>query len=223
MHGCVHEEQIWERGIRWLAGVDEAGRGPLAGPVVAAAVVFPRGVRVEGVMDSKLLSERRRDLLYERISRSARSIGVGVVDHTEIDRLNILNATFKAMHAAIAALHEPPQHLLIDGNLFRTEVDRGASCCSIPFTTLVDGDAKSFLVAAASIIAKVTRDRLMRDYDREYPGYGFGEHKGYATLRHREALRALGPSPIHRRSFTLCRQRPSSRQQGKHAGGPPEE
>jgi ribonuclease HII len=203
---CEHEETVWKRGVRLLAGVDEAGRGPLAGPVVAAAVVFPRGVRVEGVTDSKLLSEERREGLYETLAREAPGIGVGIVDHVEIDRLNILNATFKAMHLAVAALQEQPEHLLVDGNLFRAEVDRGASQCSLPYTTLINGDAKSFLIAAASIVAKVTRDRMMRQYDREFPGYGFAEHKGYATPRHREALRRLGPCPIHRRSFTIAGQ-----------------
>jgi len=200
---AVHEERIRTRGIRLIAGVDEAGRGPLAGPVVAAAVVFLPGVLVEGIADSKLLSPRRREELYAAIVAAASGIGIGVVDHTEVDRLNILNATFKAMHEAVASLPEPPEHLLIDGNMFRAEVDRGASSCRIPFTTLVDADAKSILVAAASIVAKVTRDRLMEDYDRTYPAYGFAEHKGYATARHREALRRLGPSPIHRRSFSL--------------------
>lgn len=203
MASCEHEETVWGRGVRLLAGVDEAGRGPLAGPVVAAAVVFPRGVRVDGVTDSKLLREERREELYALLLREATGIGVGIVDHEEIDRLNVLDATFKAMHLAIASLREQPEYLLVDGNLFRTEVDRGASFCSLPYTTIVDGDAKSFLIAAASIVAKVTRDRLMRQYDREFPGYGFAEHKGYATARHREALQRLGPCPIHRRSFTL--------------------
>jgi len=218
----MHEERIWMRGVRWLAGVDEAGRGPLAGPVVAAAVVFPRGWSIDGVADSKLLSEARREELYEVIARTARGVGIGVVDHTEIDRLNILNATFKAMHTAVAALSEPPEHLLIDGNLFRPEVDRGASSCDLPYTTLVDGDAKSFLVAAASIIAKVMRDRLMLDYDRAYPEYGFAEHKGYATARHREALRRLGPCPIHRRSFSLGQQWVVTLPGGSATGGPAE-
>ena len=125
MSPCAQEDHLWGHGLRLLAGVDEAGRGPLAGPVVAAAVAFPRGVRVEGVRDSKTLSERRREGLFERILQTASGVGIGVVDHGEIDRLNILNATFKAMHAAIAALRVPPEHLLIDGNLFRAEVDRG--------------------------------------------------------------------------------------------------
>jgi len=202
---AVHEERIRARGIRLIAGVDEAGRGPLAGPVVAAAVVLPPGKPIEGIADSKLLSPRRREELYAAIVAGASGIGIGVVDHIDIDRLNILNATFKAMHAAVASLPEVPEHLLIDGNMFRAEVDGGASACRIPFTTLIDADAKSILVAAASIVAKVTRDRLMQDYDRAYPAYGFAEHKGYATARHREALQRLGPSPIHRRSFSLQR------------------
>ena len=201
---CAQEELIWGRGVRLLAGVDEAGRGPLAGPVVAAAVAFPRGVRVEGVRDSKALSERMREKLYDRILSTATGVGIGVVDHDEIDRLNILNATFKAMHAAVAALRDPPpEHLLIDGNLFRAEVDHGSSTCGVPYTTLVNGDGSSFLVAAASVVAKVTRDRLMREYDRQYPGYDFAQNKGYGTLGHRNALGRLGPCPIHRRSFAL--------------------
>jgi len=187
------EEALWRRGVRYVAGVDEAGRGPLAGPVVAAAVIFPSGLRIAGVDDSKKLTAARREQLFTVISENAIAVGVGIVGHEEIDESNILRATYKAMHGALASLAVPAEHVLVDGNRF---VGSG-----IPFTTIVDGDARCHAIAAASIVAKVTRDRLMCAYDLLYPGYGFARHKGYGTAAHREALERLGMCPIHRRTF----------------------
>lgn len=178
-----------------VAGVDEAGRGPLAGPVVAAAVVFEPECFIDGVNDSKLLAPDEREEVYEKIIAGAAMFGVGIVHHDVIDSINILQATYRAMHDAIRRLAVPPDHLLIDGNRFAG----GA----IPFTTIIDGDALSFAIAAASILAKVTRDRLMVEYDAQFPGYGFARHKGYATPEHREAITRLGLCGIHRRTFTL--------------------
>ena len=190
-----HEEQLWDRGKMYVAGVDEAGRGPLAGPVVAAAVVFRKGTFIQEVDDSKHLPEQIRELLYAQITSHALAFGIGVVDHAIIDEMNILNATYKAMHEAISRLNPQPDHLLIDGNRFDSS--------AIPFTTIVDGDALCFSIAAASIIAKVTRDRLMGEYDAKFPGYGFAKHKGYATREHREAILRMGYCEIHRKSFEL--------------------
>lgn len=190
-----HERELWRMGKARVAGVDEAGRGPLAGPVVAAAVMFEQEFIIPEVDDSKLLSEDTREILYSQIMGCAVAVGIGIVNHTIIDEINILNATFKAMHVAIDQLAISPAHLLIDGNRF--------DGCNIPFTTIVDGDALCFSIAAASIVAKVTRDRLMIDYDAQFPGYGFAKHKGYATREHRDAISRLGYCEIHRHSFAL--------------------
>ncbi len=187
------ERHLHALGCERVAGVDEAGRGPLAGPVVAAAAVFLPGTEIPGVDDSKKLSPARREELYAAITRDAVGYGIGVVDHERIDSVNILNATFEAMHRALAALPFHPDHVLIDGNRFRST--------EYIFTTIVDGDALCFSIAAASILAKVWRDRLMIEYDRVYPGYGFARHKGYGTPQHLRALSDLGACPIHRRSF----------------------
>ncbi len=189
------EREYWRSGTVSVAGVDEAGRGPLAGPVVAAAVIFPPEHFIEGVRDSKLLTEDEREELYARIVAEASAYGIGIVQPEVIDQINILQATYRAMHEAIRSLSVEPSLLLVDGNRF---LDMG-----IPFRTIVDGDALSFSIAAASIIAKVTRDRLMMAYDAQFPGYGFAQHKGYATPQHREAIRRLGLCEIHRRSFTV--------------------
>jgi ribonuclease HII len=191
----VHERMLWDRGVSLVAGVDEAGRGPLAGPVVAAAVIVGRDFFLPEVDDSKKLSAAQRERLYDAILRGSLGVGVGCVDHEVIDRVNILNATFEAMHLAVKSLPVTPEFLLIDGNRFRGG--------EIPFRTIVDGDELCFSIAAASIIAKVTRDRLMLEYDREFPEYGFARHKGYGTREHREAIARLGVSPIHRRSFRV--------------------
>ncbi len=190
------EETLRRGGIR-VAGIDEAGRGPLAGPVVAAAVVFGPGTYIPGVDDSKKLTPRARAGLLDVIVKNALAVGIGSADSTEIDDINILNAAFLAMDRAVGALGLRPGHLLIDGNLFRP----GAATAGIPFSTLVGGDGRCFSIAAASIVAKVTRDRLMEEFDRTYPGYGFARHKGYGTIDHRAAIERLGFSPIHRRSF----------------------
>ena len=178
-----------------VAGVDEAGRGPLAGPVVAAAVVFPPDAWIDGVNDSKKLTPARRSELYDRILERAVGVGVGVVGHEVIDRINILQASHRAMEEAVAELKPPPEYLLVDG--------RGLHEFSVPFLAIVDGDARSFSIAAASIMAKVTRDRLMEKFDTEFPQYGFAHHKGYGTRQHYEALQRFGPCEIHRRSFRL--------------------
>ena len=198
-----HEWKIWRSGVEIVAGVDEAGRGPLAGPVVAAAVVMKRGDFLPGVDDSKKLTPRERSQLFGEILTRALAVGIGAVDHDTIDRINILNATFRAMHLAVTALGVRPEHLLIDGNRFTPQIAAGGAEYPIPFTTLVDGDALSFAVASASIVAKVTRDRIMEGLDRVYPGYGFAQHKGYATQKHRDAILRLGLSPVHRRSFAV--------------------
>ena len=177
-----------------MAGLDEAGRGPLAGPVVAAAVVLPPGTRIRGVDDSKRLEPERREELYEVIRARALGIGVGLVDAPTIDRVNILQATRRAMGIALGALGLEPELVLTDF----VALD-GLRC---PQRNLVEGDRRSATVAAASIIAKVTRDRMMADADREYPAYGFGRHKGYATLEHLAALMMHGPCPLHRRTFS---------------------
>ncbi len=189
------EREYRTSGITVLAGVDEAGRGPLAGPVVAAAVTFDANVWIDGVDDSKKLTASKREELFEKIQTHATSIGVGIVSHEVIDEINILQATMRAMTEAIHRLRPSPQHLLIDGPRF---VEMG-----IPFTAIIDGDARSFSIAAASIIAKVTRDRMMVEYDLQFPGYGFAQHKGYGTKQHIEAIRRYGRCPIHRQSFSI--------------------
>lgn len=189
------EMGFWNSGLKYIAGVDEAGRGPLAGPVVAAAVVFPDHIEINGIDDSKKLSQKKREELFEIIGDSAISIGVGIVDHLVIDEVNILNATFRAMHSALSRLACQPEHILVDGPYFA-----GAN---IPYTAIIDGDAVSVSIAAASIIAKVTRDRLMRQYDTRYPQYGFARHKGYGTREHIDAIRKFGLCDIHRKSFQI--------------------
>ncbi len=189
------ERALWSSGVRHIAGLDEAGRGPLAGPVVAAAVIFHPERIVEGVDDSKKLRAAERELLFDLITARAIAIGVGVIDHATIDEINILQATLRAMAAAVEQLPIRPDHLLIDGPRYQES--------DIPYTARVDGDARSVSIAAASIIAKVTRDRLMAEYDRRYPVYGFGRHKGYGTAEHLAALREHGPCAIHRRSFRM--------------------
>jgi ribonuclease HII len=195
MISLQYEKKYWDNGKRYIAGVDEAGRGPLAGPVVAAAVIFPSDVMIDRIKDSKVLSEKERERLFDIINEKAISVGIGIVDHNVIDAVNILNATFHSMHEAICKLKYEPEHLLVDGPHFP-----GAN---IPFTKIVDGDSECFSIAAASIIAKVTRDRLMVEYDKRYPQYGFAKHKGYGTKAHLEAIKKHGPCEIHRKSFRM--------------------
>jgi ribonuclease HII len=187
------EAQAWRTGLTRIAGVDEAGRGPLAGPVVAAAVVIAPDRRVRGVADSKVLPPERREELFTLIHERAVAVGVGIVDHLTIDRINILEATRLAMDQALAALALVPELIITDFVSLRA--------CPCPQRNLVDGDARCASVAAASIVAKVTRDRLMRELDAEFPAYGFAKHKGYATPEHIAAIDRHGLCPQHRRSF----------------------
>jgi len=189
------ERELWDAGLSRVAGVDEAGVGPLAGPVVAAAVVFPAGLGLEGVDDSKRLTAARRREVAEAIKAAALSYNVALVDPLEIDRLNIYQAGLLAMRQAVEGLAPQPQRLLVDG--------REIPGVTLPQERWIKGDARCHAIAAASILAKTERDAMMVEFDALYPGYGFAVHKGYATRSHREALRRLGPSPIHRRSFTL--------------------
>ncbi len=182
-----------EAGCRCIAGVDEAGRGPLAGPVVAAAVVLPEAHAIEGLQDSKRLSAAQRDRVYAAVLRCAQDYGIGVVSHMEIDQLNILQATREAMRRALSQLQQRPDMALIDGN---QGIDSG-----IPERLIVRGDARCASVAAASVVAKVSRDRLMIAYAKRFPAYGFERHKGYPTRAHYDCLRTDGPCAIHRRSF----------------------
>lgn len=177
----------------YICGVDEAGRGPLCGPVTAAAVIMPKDSFIEGVNDSKKLSEKKREALYEEIIKQAISYHVFFVHNEEIDRINILNATLKAMEGAINGLSVKAEFALIDGNQ-----NRGITT---PNKTVVKGDAKSYSIACASILAKVSRDRLLEEYDAQYPQYGFSKHKGYGTKAHYEAIQEYGITPIHRKTF----------------------
>ncbi len=199
------ESDLLQRGFHPIAGVDEAGRGPLAGPVVAAAVVFPadwirRGLPevLREINDSKQLSAETREALYAAlVSNQEIRFGIARVDAPLIDQINILQATHRAMNLALAQLQPPPQHVLVDG--------LRVNSLAFPQTAIVSGDALSWSIAAASILAKVTRDRLMVEFDREYPGYGFSGHKGYGTGQHLAALKQRGPCPIHRHSFSPLR------------------
>lgn len=187
------ENALREEGFGLICGVDEAGRGPLAGPVCAAAVILPGGCVIEGLNDSKKLTEKRREALFPEICERAVSWGVAFAGPEEIDALNILGATYLAMNRAMAQLSPPPELALIDGN-------RSAGI-TFPCRTVVGGDGKCACIAAASVLAKVSRDRLMREMEEKYPGYGFARHKGYPTAAHYAAIRELGPCPIHRMTF----------------------
>ena len=188
------EHAAMEEGFSLICGVDEAGRGPLAGPVCAAAVILPPDLELEGLNDSKKLSEKRREALYPLICEQALAYGIAFASEQEIDELNILQATFLAMRRAVGQLGQKPDLALVDGN---REPDFG----DIPVRTIIKGDSRSANIAAASILAKVMRDRFMLEQDAVYPQYGFAVHKGYGTQKHYAALREFGPCPIHRRSF----------------------
>jgi ribonuclease HII len=188
-----YERKLWREGAQAVAGVDEAGVGPMAGPVVAAAVIFDQEVFIKGVNDSKQLTPERREALFPAIRERAIAVGIGMASPGEIDQLNIFWATMAASERALHALGRIPDHVLVDGRLIPE--------LKLPQTKIVGGDRKSFCIAAASIIAKVTRDRMMAEYDAEYPEFGFAQHKGYCTADHFAALERLGPTPIHRRSF----------------------
>jgi ribonuclease HII len=187
------ERQAQARGFRAVAGIDEAGRGPLAGPVVAAAVILPDSFDLPGLTDSKQLSEKARDRLYPLIRAQALAVGIGVARVEEIDRINILQATLRGMQRAVGRLNVPPDFLLVDGNV--------PVPLALPQQTVVRGDSRSLSIAAASVVAKVIRDRIMVSLDRLHPGYGFSGHKGYGSAAHLRAIALLGPSPCHRRTF----------------------
>ncbi len=189
----LYEHEAAREGFACICGVDEAGRGPLAGPVCAAAVILPPDIQIEGLNDSKKLTDKKRRALYDVITEQAVSYGIAFADEQEIDEVNILQATFLAMRRAFEKLTVTPDIALIDGNRAP-----GLSCRE---RTVVHGDALSASIAAASILAKVTRDRLMEEYDAQYPQYGFAVHKGYGTQRHYAALREFGACPIHRQTF----------------------
>ncbi|MBI2743765.1 MAG: ribonuclease HII [Chlamydiales bacterium] len=188
------EETARQKGYQFIAGVDEAGRGPLAGPVVASACILPKGLVIDGVNDSKKLTPEKRAELFKILTENPQiSFGIGVVDAPTIDQINILQASLLAMQIAIDNLPEKPDFILVDGpHLPKTQ---------IPGLAVVHGDSRVFSIAAASIIAKVTRDQMMREYDAKYPQYGFIKHKGYGTAAHLSAIAAHGPSPLHRMSF----------------------
>lgn len=189
-----YEHDAWAEGFSVVCGVDEAGRGPLAGPVCAAAVILPPDLEIEGLNDSKKLSDKRRRALYDVITAQALAYGIAFASEREIDEINILQATFLAMRRAVERLSLTPSIVLVDGN-------REPEFGDLPIRTVVRGDGLSANIAAASILAKVTRDRFMEEQDALYPQYGFAVHKGYGTQAHYAALKAYGPCPLHRRTF----------------------
>ncbi|MBW2610060.1 MAG: ribonuclease HII [Deltaproteobacteria bacterium] len=189
----LHESIAWRDGYGLIAGVDEVGRGPLAGPVVAAAVIFREGTKLSGVKDSKKMTEKARDEAFPVINESALSVGIGVVSHTSIDKINILKASLEAMKKAVLSLEPAPEYLLVDG-INEVPVD-------IPQKCIKKGDQRSKSIAAASIMAKVYRDGIMNSYHELFPEYGFLQNKGYGTAFHRAALKQYGPCPIHRLTF----------------------
>ena len=188
----AYEKECYAREIELIAGVDEVGRGPLAGPVVAAAVILPKGCKISGLNDSKKIPKSKHKEIYEAVLQNAVAIGIGIKDNQVIDQVNIYEATKLAMMEAIGQLEPQPQHLLIDA----MKLD-----FPIPQTSIIKGDANSLSIAAASIVAKVTRDQMMEEFDREYPGYDFAQNAGYGTANHLAGLHKLGVTPIHRRSF----------------------
>lgn len=191
---CQYEEEAYKKGFKLIAGIDEVGRGPLAGPVLAAAVILPENVFIEGLNDSKKLSEKKRNELFVIIKQKAIAIGIGMVDEKEIDKINILNATKKAMERAVEGLVKRPDLLLIDAlKLDNINIDQ------VP---IIKGDSLSISIAAASVIAKVTRDSIIDEMDKIYPQYGFLRHKGYGTSEHINSIKKFGICPIHRVSFT---------------------
>ena len=198
MDRWIHERRFWQTGHRLVAGVDEVGRGPLAGPVVAVAVILEESFDNPGVDDSKALTSTERLAVYPSIASSALSWAVGLAEPAEIDQLNILNATFLAMRRALDQLAVRPDAVIVDGKSYIPDL-----LC--PQRAIIRGDAESISIGAASILAKEIRDRVMEEFEAQYPGYGFAHHKGYTTPEHQEALDRLGPCPIHRRSFTPVR------------------
>lgn len=189
-----HEKELREKGFKFICGIDEAGRGPLAGPVVVASVIMPENSMIEGVNDSKKISEKKREKLYDLILQEAISYGVGIIGQDEIDEINILNATKKGLNMSLQELTTKPDIIIVDAlNHINT--------LGIPYESIIKGDAKCYSISAASIIAKVTRDRIMREWDKVYPQYGFAKHKGYGTSSHISAIKEYGPCPLHRKTF----------------------
>lgn len=188
------EKDLYEKGFNNICGIDEAGRGPLAGPVVVGIAIMPKDSMIEGVNDSKKVSEKKREKLYDQITQEAIAWNVGMADQNEIDEINILNATKLALTRAIEGLKVKPDLILVDA---LTNIDTKG----IPYKSIIKGDAKEYSIAAASILAKVTRDRMMREYDEIYPQYGFSGHKGYGTAKHIAAIKEYGPCILHRKTF----------------------
>lgn len=188
------DKQYYDMNMKYVCGIDEAGRGPLAGPVVVASVIMKPDSMIEGVNDSKKISEKKREKLYELITNEAISYGVGIITQEEIDDINILQATKKGLTDSLNSMDIKPDMILVDAL-------KGIDTLGIPYLSIIKGDATSYSIAAASIIAKVTRDRIMREWDKVYPEYGFATHKGYGTAKHIEAIRQYGLCPLHRRSF----------------------
>ena len=190
-----YENDLRNKGYKYICGIDEAGRGPLAGPVVVASVIMPENSMIEGVNDSKKVSEKKREKLYDLILEEAISYGVGIIGQDEIDEINILNATKKGLTTSLKELTQKPDLIIVDA---LTHIDT----LGTPYESIIKGDAKCYSISAASIIAKVTRDRIMREWDEVYPQYGFKQHKGYGTSKHIAAIKEYGLCPIHRKSFT---------------------
>lgn len=193
-----YEENLYNEGLKYICGIDEAGRGPLAGPVVVGAVVMPRDSMLEFMNDSKKVTERRRELLYEEIINTSLAYGIGIISQEEIDKINILNATKKGLHEAlgqvIEKLKQKPDIIIVDAL-------REINTFGITYESIIKGDATCYSISAASILAKVTRDRIMAEWDKIYPQYGFAAHKGYGTAKHIQAIKEYGPCPLHRKSF----------------------
>ena len=200
------DKEFFDMGMKYVCGIDEAGRGPLAGPVVVASVIMPADSMIEGVNDSKKVTESKREKLYDIITQEAISYGIGIIYQDEIDEINILQATKKGLTEALKSMEVKPNVILVDAL-------NGIDTLGIPYKSIIKGDAKSYSIAAASIIAKVTRDRIMREWDKVYPEYGFAGHKGYGTAKHIAAIRQYGLSPIHRKTF--CKNLKSERCENK--------
>lgn len=190
----AEEKKLYESGIEYICGIDEAGRGPLAGPVVVGAVILPEDSFIEGINDSKKISEKKREKIYEQIINEAVAYSVGIVDQRTIDEINILNATKLALKIALQGLKQKPELIMVDA---LNNIDT----LGIPYISVIKGDAKNYSIAAASIIAKVTRDRIMQEWDQVYPTYGFAKHKGYGTAEHIRIIKENGPCILHRESF----------------------
>ena len=189
-----HEDELRKKGFKTICGIDEAGRGPLAGPVVVASVIMPEDSMIEGINDSKKISEKKREKLYDQIIEEAISYGISIIGQEEIDNINILNATKEGLTNSLKELKVKPDLIIVDA---LTHIDT----LGIPYESIIKGDAKCYSISAASILAKVTRDRIMREWAAIYPQYGFEQHKGYGTAKHISAIKEYGPCPIHRRTF----------------------